>query len=237
MRRAARYLAISSKKSMWALKKKLKRGAKSSTARPDASAASTYANPLANVNASSCAAVEPASRMWYPEIEIGCQRGSSVVQNRMLSVTSRSDGRGGNTYSFCAWYSFRMSFWMVPPSRRRSTPVVSPTTTYIASTVAAAELMVIDVLTSPRSMPPNSTSMSARVSTATPARPTSPRASGWSESRASSVGMSNAVDRPLPPASSNWRNRSLVSSAVPNPANCRMVQSFDRYIEAYGPRV
>ncbi len=39
--RAARYLAISSKKSMWALKKKLSRGAKSSTSMPRAIACST----------------------------------------------------------------------------------------------------------------------------------------------------------------------------------------------------
>ena len=31
--------------------------------------------------------------------------------------------------------------------------------------------------------------------------------------------------------------RQLVSSAVPKPANIRIVQSFERYIEAYGPRV
>ncbi len=127
MRRAARYLAISSKKSTCALKKKLRRGANASTASPAASADSTYANPLASVNASSCAAVDPASRMWYPEIETGCQRGSSAVAKRTTSVTSRIDGRGGNTNSFCAWYSFRMSFWIVPPRRARSTPCWSPT--------------------------------------------------------------------------------------------------------------
>ena len=64
MRRAARYLAISSKKSMCALKKKDSRGANSSTARPAAVPASTYAKPFASVNASSWAAVLPASRMW-----------------------------------------------------------------------------------------------------------------------------------------------------------------------------
>ena len=45
-----------------------------------------------------------------------------------------------------------------------------------------------------------------------------------------SVGMSNAVDRPVPP----WRrmslNRALVSTAVPKPANIRMVHSRLRYI-------
>ncbi len=41
IRRAARYLATSSKKSMWALKKKLSRGAKSSTSIPRSTARST----------------------------------------------------------------------------------------------------------------------------------------------------------------------------------------------------
>ena len=39
-----------------------------------------------------------------------------------MSVTIRIDGRGGKTYSFWAWYSFKMSFWIVPPSRRLGTP-------------------------------------------------------------------------------------------------------------------
>ena len=49
--------------------------------------------------------------------------------------------------------------------------------------------------------------------------------------------MSKAVDSPLPPERSSSLNRALVSSAVPKPANWRIVQSRDRYIEAYGPRV
>jgi hypothetical protein len=64
IRRAARYFAISSKKSMCALKKKDNRGAKSSTSTPRSSARSTYVKPSLSVNASSCCAVEPASRMW-----------------------------------------------------------------------------------------------------------------------------------------------------------------------------
>ena len=63
-RRAARNLATSSNTSLCALKKNERRGAKSSTFRPAAIAASTYAMPFASVNASSCTAVEPASRMW-----------------------------------------------------------------------------------------------------------------------------------------------------------------------------
>jgi hypothetical protein len=50
---------------------------------------------LANVNATSCEAVEPASRMWYPLIEIVFQFGSSRSQNAKMSVTIRSEGRGG----------------------------------------------------------------------------------------------------------------------------------------------
>ena len=41
IRRAARYLATSSKRLLWAFQKKLRRGAKSSTSRPAARAAST----------------------------------------------------------------------------------------------------------------------------------------------------------------------------------------------------
>ena len=74
--------------------------------------------------------------------------------------------------------------------------------------------------------------MSARVSTATPHLPTSPSASGSSLSRPMRVGRSKAVDSPSPPAASSSRNRRLVSMAVPNPANIRIVHSFERYIEA-----
>ncbi len=52
-----------------------------------------------------------------------------------------------------------------------------------------------------------------------------------------SVGRSKAVESPSPPAASSSRNRAFVSTAVPKPANIRIVQSFDRYIDAYGPRV
>ena len=60
-------------------------------------------------------------------MEIGCQRGSSAAANRMTSVTRRMLGRGGKTNSFWAWYSFKMSFWIVPESAARSTPVLSAT--------------------------------------------------------------------------------------------------------------
>jgi hypothetical protein len=108
---------------------------------------------------------------------------------------------------------------------------------YWAMATLAGLLIVIDVVTDPRSMPSNRSSMSARVSTATPALPTSPWASASSESRPMRVGRSNAVESPSPPERRISLNRALVSSAVPKPANIRIVQSFDRYIEAYGPRV
>src|SRR6478736_1413614 len=49
--------------------------------------------------------------------------------------------------------------------------------------------------------------------------------------------MSNAVERPVWPCSSRYRKRSLVSSAVPNPANCRIVHNRPRYMLGYTPRV
>ena len=41
----------------------------------------------------------------------------SAAQNAIVSRTSRIDGFGGNTNSFWAWNSLRMSFCNVPPSR------------------------------------------------------------------------------------------------------------------------
>ena len=84
---------------------------------------------------------------------MGCHRGISAAVKPIVSRTRRIDGRGGKTNSFCAWYSFRMSFCSVPPSRDRSTPARSACATYIARMTAAGELMVIDVVMSPRSMP------------------------------------------------------------------------------------
>ena len=51
-------------------------------------------------------------------------------------------------YSFCAMYSFRMSFCSVPESFFQSAPCFSATAKYIAQIGAAGELMVIDVVTS-----------------------------------------------------------------------------------------
>ncbi len=130
-----------------------------------------------------------------------------------------------------------MSFWIVPARSRRATPVRSPTAMYIAMITAAGPLIVIDVVTVPRSMPANRSSMSSSVQTATPALPTSPTDQGSSESRPIRVGRSNAVDSPVAPDSRRARKRSFVSAAVPNPANIRIVQGFERYIDAYGPRV
>ena len=49
--------------------------------------------------------------------------------------------------------------------------------------------------------------------------------------------MSNAVESPVCPCSSRYRKRSFVSSAVPNPANWRIVHNRPRYIDGYTPRV
>ena len=64
--RAALNFAISSKKSIPQFQKNDSRAAKSSTLNPASIPRSTYANPSANVKASSWTALDPASRMWYP---------------------------------------------------------------------------------------------------------------------------------------------------------------------------
>ena len=92
------------------MKKKLNLGANASISRPRSRHQSTYSNPSASVNASSCTAVEPASRMWYPLMLIGFHFGSRSVANSTVSVTNRMEGPGGKIYSFWALYSFRMSF-------------------------------------------------------------------------------------------------------------------------------
>ena len=105
------------------------------------------------------------------------------------------------------------------------------------NTGTAGPLIVIDVVTSPSGMPSKSTSMSVAESIATPQCPTSPSARASSESRPISVGMSKATDSPPPPAPRMARNRSLVCSALPKPANCRMVQGRPRKPVLCSPRV
>ncbi len=99
-----------------------------------------------------------------------------------MSTTSRIDGSGGYRNSFCATYSLRMSFWVVPSSAARGTPVFSAATMYIAQIGAAGALIVIDVLTRSSGSPSSSSSMSARLLTATPQVPNSPSASASSVS-------------------------------------------------------
>lgn len=64
IRRAARNFATSSRIVVRATKKKERRGAKSSTSMPAATAVRTYAIPSARVKAISCAGDAPASAMW-----------------------------------------------------------------------------------------------------------------------------------------------------------------------------
>ena len=117
MRRAARYLAISSKKSLCALKKNDSRGANSSTSSPRSMPHSTYSMPSRSVNASSCSAVEPGFADVVAADARSCSTcGTCRVPNSIVSTTSRIDGRGGKMYSFCAMYSLRMSFCSVPHS-------------------------------------------------------------------------------------------------------------------------
>ena len=83
-------------------------------------------------------------------------------------------------YSFCAMYSLRMSFWMVPEIFFQSAPCFSATARYMAQSTEAGELMVIETVVFSRSMPSKRISMSSRESMATPHLPTSPSLAAWS---------------------------------------------------------
>jgi hypothetical protein len=168
--------------------------------------------------------------MWYPETLIGCHFGTSVAQNSNMSPMIRRCGRGGKMNSFWAMYSLRMSVWRVPPSVFQLTPWRSAAARKNAKITAAGPLMVIEVVMSPSGMSRKRTSKSASESVATPHRPTSPSERGSSESRPMSVGISKATDSPPWPCSRRYLYRALVCSAVPNPANWRIVQSLPRYM-------
>ncbi len=78
--------------------------------------------------------------------------------------------------------SFRISFCRVPTSWSGATPCSSAATIYMAITGSTAPFMVIetDILSS--GIPSNRIFMSATLSIATPAFPTSPSTREWSES-------------------------------------------------------
>ena len=102
----------------------------------------------------------------------------------------------------------------------------------MSSSIAAVELIVIDVDTSARGMPSNSARTSSTESIATPTFPTSPAALRSSESRPICVGRSKATERPVWPAARSALNRAFVAFALPNPAYWRIVQRRPRYIDS-----
>jgi hypothetical protein len=114
-----------------------------------------------------------------------------------MSVMIRIDGSGGKIHECWAMYSLRMSFWIVPPTLWKGTPCFSATARYMAKTIAAGPLIVIDVVTLSSGIPSKRISMSFSESTATPHIPTSPLARGESESYPMSVGKWNAVESPV----------------------------------------
>ena len=108
--------------------------------------------------------------------------GMFLEQKSKMSVMRRIDGLGGKIYVPRAMYSLRMSFWIVPESAFIGTPCFSATAMYIERSTDAGALIVIEVETLSRGMPPKRISASARLSTATPTLPHSPTAMGSSES-------------------------------------------------------
>ena len=95
IRRAARNLAISSKKSELALKKNDICRAMVSGSSSRCWAWSRYSTALESVKAISWGAVAPFSRMWYPLTEMLFQRGKCFWQYSITSTTRRMDASGG----------------------------------------------------------------------------------------------------------------------------------------------
>ena len=83
----------------------------------------------------------------------GFHLGRWWVANSTVSTTSRMEGSGGKMYSFWAMYSFRMSFWVVPPSLEAGMPRFSAAAMYMAQMMAAGLLMVMDVVMVSRGRP------------------------------------------------------------------------------------
>ena len=79
------------------MKKNDNLGAKLSISRPVLNAASTYSRALEMVNATSCTAVQPASLIWYQEMEMVFQFGIFSEQYENMSVINRILGFGGKT--------------------------------------------------------------------------------------------------------------------------------------------
>jgi len=214
---------------MWELKKKESLGAKESMSSfLRRSTSSTYSMPSRSVKASSWTAVEPASRMWYPEIEIVFHLGTFRVPNSTVSLMSFTDGSGGHMRVFWAMNSLSMSFWIVPPIFVRGIPWISAAAQYMAQRAVAGGLIVIEVVILSRGTPLVRTRKSSRVSMATPHLPHSPRALGESVSYPMRVGKSKAVLRPVWPSFRSKCHRALVVAASPIPENMRKVQYLPR---------
>src|ERR671910_1288461 len=116
-------------------------------------------------------------------------------------------------------------------------PCDSATVIYKDNNVEAVELIVIDVLTLSNGIASKQVNISSIELIATPVLPTSPSDCGLSESRPVCVGRSKARDKPVWPCSSKNLNLLLVSSALPKPLYCLIVQSRSLYILGYSPRV
>ena len=116
-RRAARNLAISSRKSLCALKKNDRRWPNASTSRPGVDGGLHVGDGVGQREGhfldrrrAGLADVVAADRDRVPLRHVRARRYAK------MSVTRRIDGRGGKMYVPRATYSLRMSFWTVPDS-------------------------------------------------------------------------------------------------------------------------
>src|SRR5207245_9997681 len=103
--------------------------------------------------------------------------------------------------------------------------------------MVAGQWCVVVVRAPRTSIPHRRLRMYAKRDTATPHVPNAACASGSSVSYPYRVGISKATLRPVSPWAMRYLNRRFVSSALPNPANIRIVHSRPRYMVGWIPRV
>ena len=116
-------------------------------------------------------------------------------------------------------------------------PRSSATTMYIASSVDAVALIVIDVDTLSSGISSSSVCMSSTVSIATPTRPDFAQRARRIRIDAHLRRQIERDAQPRLPGGEQQPEPPFVSAAVPNPAYCRMVHRRPRYMVGCTPRV
>ena len=101
--------------------------------------------PLAVAIATSCTAVAPASRMWYPQNSIGSQCGTIAAKCSTTSTASIRLACGGKMNVPRAVNSLSGSFWSMTRSESGATPSSSSATSAKAAKIGPIAFAVVRI--------------------------------------------------------------------------------------------